>query len=77
MSPSTWAFTARSHPPGTTKPLFKQGAGPGPDTDVAAQGLLWDEHGPWWPDQAHWTGNLSRKEAEKKKKFYTWLSEAA
>lgn len=46
MSPSTSAFRTRSDPSGTTKPLFEQGVGPGPDTGVAAQGLLWRQA---WP----------------------------
>lgn len=41
MSPSTWAFTVSSDPSGTTKPLFLQGVGPGPDRGVVALGLAW------------------------------------
>lgn len=46
MSPSTSAFRTRSDPSGINKPLFLQGVGPGPDTGVAAQGLLWDRARP-------------------------------
>lgn len=63
MSPSTSAFRTRSDPSGINKPLFIQGVGPGPDTGVAAQGLLWDRA---WPLMARpgtldwkltWKGN--------------------